>query len=233
VKDKEMPFLEHLAELRKRLILCISVLFIITVVVFPVSPNVLNLIIHGLINSDVEVIVLSPQEAIIVYLNISILLGIMLSFPVFAYHLWAFMAPGLIERERKLFLYILISSLILFISGTLFSYFILLPLMLRFLIGISYVVATPLLDLRQTSSFVLGFMILFGLVFQLPLMAWVLTRIGILNTEALSGNRRYVILTAFIIGAITTDPSVVTQILVAIPIIILYEISIIATKIAK
>ncbi|HIE33990.1 MAG TPA: twin-arginine translocase subunit TatC [Candidatus Altiarchaeales archaeon] len=229
MEEKEMPFWEHFNELRRRLILCIVVFIIITIVSFPLSPIVISRIMNDLVH-DARIIVLSPQEAIIVYLNLSILLSFILSFPIVAYHLWVFIAPGLLDSEKRIILPVIVSSILLFITGIAFSYYLLLPLTIRFLINVSYSVAEPFLDLRQTISFITGIMLIFGLLFQLPLVAAVLSRLSILNHKSLKSRRNYFILIAFILSAIITDPSIFTQILVAIPIIILYEISVLAAR---
>jgi len=225
-----MPILEHLRELRKRILISIFAFIFALIVSFPLVPPVLNKIREDLME-NILFVVLSPQEAIMVEIKVSLLLGFILSFPVLVYQLWAFIAPGLLRKERKILFYILLPSIVLFLLGVMFAYYLLLPITLRFLIDISYAIAFPLFSLSQTFNFVIILIILFGLVFQLPLIVAILSRLGIVNYHFLESKRKYILLSTFIIAAIITDPSVVTQILVAIPIILLYEISIWVSKI--
>lgn len=221
---KEMPVSEHLSELRKRILVSLSAFIFASIISLPLVPMVLNKIRGDLL--DIPLVVLAPQEALMVGLKLSLFIGFILSFPVLVYQLWSFIAPGLIEREKKVLLHILLPSTLLFLLGAGFAYYLLLPITLRFLIGVSYAVAYPLFSLSQTFSFVITLILLFGLIFQLPLVVAVLTRIGLVDHIFLKSKRRYVILSSFIAAAVITDPSVVTQILVSIPIILLYELSI-------
>ena len=222
----------HLQELRRRILWIFFILVLFSVISYPLTPSLLSKIKHDLLEGS-SLVVLSPQEAIMVYIKISLLLGFTLSFPFILFHIWRFIAPGLIERERRLFLWIVPSSLLLLLLGAGFAYFFLLPITLRFLLGVAHWTAVPMLSLERTINFILLIILISGLIFQLPLVVGILTRLGLVNYKVLSSKRRYVILLAFIISAVITDPGMVTQILVAIPIIILYEISILVSKILR
>lgn len=221
---------EHLQELRRRILWILFILVFFSIVSYPLTPSLLSKIKRDLLRGS-SLVVLSPQEAILVYIKISLLLGFTLSLPFIIFHSWRFIAPGLIEREKRLFLCIVTSSLLLFLLGAGFAYFFLLPITLRFLLEVANWTAVPMLSLDRTINFILLIILISGLIFQLPLVVGILTRLSLVNYKILSSKRRYVILLAFIISALITDPSMVTQILVAIPIIILYEISIMVSKI--
>ena len=221
---------EHLQELRRRILWILFILVFFSIVSYPLTPSLLSKIKHDLLRGS-SLVVLSPQEAILVYIKISLLLGFTLSLPFIIFHSWRFIAPGLIEREKRLFLCIVTSSLLLFLLGAGFAYFFLLPITLRFLLEVANWTAVPMLSLDRTINFILLIILISGLIFQLPLVVGILTRLSLVNYKILSSKRRYVILLAFIISALITDPSMITQILVAIPIIILYEISILVSKI--
>ncbi len=228
----ELQLTEHLEELRKRIVVCIVSLVLTTTISLPLVPILINRIQSDLFK-EVPFVFLSPQEAVLVYMKISFLFGFILSFPVLAYEFWAFMAPGLIRKEKKLLLNILFPSIFLFISGVVFAYCLLLPVTLNFLIDISNSVAEPLFSVSQTLSFILTLIVSFGLIFQLPLAIGIFTRVGILNSKILESKRKYVILAAFIFSAVITDPSVITQLLMACSIISLYEVGILASKVIK
>ncbi|RLI85642.1 MAG: twin-arginine translocase subunit TatC [Candidatus Altiarchaeales archaeon] len=221
---------EHLQELRRRILWILFILVFFSIVSYPLTPSLLSKIKRDLLRGS-SLVVLSPQEAILVYIKISLLLGFTLSLPFIIFHSWRFIAPGLIEREKRLFLCIVTSSILLFLLGAGFAYFFLLPITLRFLLEVANWTAVPMLSLDRTINFILLIILISGLIFQLPLVVGILTRLSLVNYKILSSKRRYVILLAFIISALITDPSMVTQILVAIPIIILYEISIMVSKI--
>jgi len=221
---------EHLQELRRRILWILFILVFFSIVSYPLTPSLLSKIKRDLLRGS-SLVVLSPQEAIMVYIKISLLLGFTLSLPFIIFHSWRFIAPGLVEREKRLFLCIVTSSILLFLLGAGFAYFFLLPITLRFLLEVANWTAVPMLSLDRTINFILLIILISGLIFQLPLVVGILTRLSLVNYKVLSSKRRYVILLAFIISALITDPSMVTQILVAIPIIILYEISILVSKI--
>lgn len=225
-----MSLENHLQELRRRILWIIFAIFFSSLLSYPLTPFILNKIKSDLLQGN-NFVVLSPQEAIIVYIKLSFLLGFILSFPIIIFQLWSFVAPGLIKSEKKLFSWTIISSLGLFCLGASFAYFLLLPVTFRFLLGISSSVALPMLSLDQTITFLILIILSFGLIFQLPLLMGILTKLKLLNYKILSSKRKYVILLTFILAAIITDPSVITQILVAIPIIILYEIGIFTSRI--
>ncbi|RLI90433.1 MAG: twin-arginine translocase subunit TatC [Candidatus Altiarchaeales archaeon] len=221
---------EHLQELRRRILWILFILVFFSIVSYPLTPSLLSKIKRDLLRGS-SLVVLSPQEAILVYIKISLLLGFIPSLPFIIFHSWRFIAPGLVEREKRLFLCVVTSSLLLFLLGAGFAYFFLLPITLRFLLEVANWTAVPMLSLERTINFILLIIFISGLIFQLPLVVGILTRLSLVNYKVLSSNRKYVILLAFIISALITDPSMVTQILVAIPIIILYEISILVSKI--
>lgn len=225
MKQKKMPVFGHLQELRKRILLSFSVFVFASVVSLPVVPFLLRRVKEDLM-AGVFLIVISPQEALMVELKASLLLGFVLSFPVLIHQFWSFTSPALMRGEKSIGLILLLSSTLLFIFGGLFAYFLLLPVTLSFLIDVSYSFALPMFSLNQAFSFVITLIVLFGIVFQLPLIVAVFSRLGLVDDKALRSQRRYVIVATFIIAALVTDPSVFTQILVAVPIVLLYEVSI-------
>jgi sec-independent protein translocase protein TatC len=178
-------------------------------------------------------IMIGPQEALMAYVNVSILIAFALTLPVITYHMWAFIAPGLLKKEKMMLAYLVIPSVALFVIGVSFGYFILLPIILRFLIASAVPLAIPMLSLESTFSFIVTILLALGLVFQLPLITAALTKLGVIRPKTLTGNRRHAIVLLFLAaGIITPDPTVVPQIILAVPLILLYEIGILTSKLA-
>jgi len=179
---------------------------------------------------DSILIVTSPQEAVMTYVYASIIMAFALTFPVFAYHLWAFLAPGLVADEKRLIAWVVLPSTLLFLAGMGFAYLILLPRALSFLIAAARPLAEPMLSMGQAFYFIGSIMAASGLLFQIPLVTAVASRLGSVGPTSLSHYRRHVILASFIVAAIITDPSPVTQVLLALPMILLYEAGIMSAR---
>ncbi len=231
----EMPLTEHLRELRYRLIVSIIAFLIGSAVSFYFASYVFEFLKEPVVRSypEVELITLSPTEPLFILIKISLAVGFILAFPVILYQMWRFVEPALYSHEKRMFVPLLLSSISLFILGALFAYYVVLPLALKFLLGLGFtqLMATPYLSVDTYVSFVLKMVIAFGIAFQMPIVLYVLQRAGIITPEQLAKFRKYFIVVAFLIGAIIA-PDVSTQILMAIPLILLYEISVLLGKMA-
>ncbi len=230
-----MPLTEHLRELRARIIKSIVALLFGAGISFYFSDKIFEILKLPVNKSypQVELITLSPTEPLFILLKITFIAGLILSSPVILYQIWRFVEPGLYAHEKRLFIPLLTFSIILFISGACFAYFAVLPVALKFLIGIGFsqLNATPFLSVGMYVGFVLKMILGFGIAFEMPIIIYMLQRAGIVTEQQLKKFRRYFIVIAFVIGALIA-PDVATQILMAIPLIILYEISIILGKMA-
>ncbi|MDR3175069.1 MAG: twin-arginine translocase subunit TatC [Desulfovibrio sp.] len=173
-----------------------------------------------------KLVYLSPPEAFFTYMKIAVVAGLFLTSPMVFYHLWAFIAPGLYREEKMRILPAAFFSAFFFVSGGLFCYFVVFEVAFKFFMSYNKgnVQAMPAMD--ETLSFVLQFLLAFGVVFELPLFAFLLARIGLISADALRRFRRYAILIMVIVAAILTPPDVVSQLLMAGPLILLYEMSI-------
>lgn len=228
---KLLLVVNHFEELRRRILLSVFIIVFVSVVSYPLSPLILNRIKSDLL-SGISFVVLSPLEAVTVNIKVSILLSLVFSSPLLFYELWSFIGPGLSRNEKKMLLYAIMPSTLLFIAGILFAYKIILPVALYFLVQESYSVATPMFSLNETFSFIMFTLVSTGLAFQLPLIIAVLCKIGLVNHELLRSNRKYFIVIVFVFaGVITPDTTIVSQMLVALPLILLYELSILASRI--
>lgn len=232
--EAKMPFTAHLAELRKRLIICFVSIGIGFLGAYAFSSQIFEWLVQPLIAvlppGDKLVFTALP-EAFFIYLKTSLIAGIVLASPVIFYELWMFVAPGLYQKEKKFVLpFVMISSL-LFVGGALFGYYVVFPVGFRFLVGFSTENIRALPSLQLYLSFCLKLLLGFGLVFELPVLAFFLGWAGIINSRMMAKNRPIAILIIFVISAIITPPDVVSQIMLAVPLYLLYETSIIIVKI--
>jgi sec-independent protein translocase protein TatC len=232
--DVKMSFTDHLGELRRRLIVCFIAIGIGFVIAYAYSAEIFEWLVRpliGVLPPGDKLVFTALPEAFFIYIKASLIAGAVLASPVIYYELWMFVAPGLYQKEKKFVLpFVLISSL-LFVGGALFGYYVVFPVGFRFLVGFSTENIRALPSLQLYLSFCLKMLLGFGLVFELPVLAYFLGRIGILNGKRMAKNRGIAILLIFIVAAIVTPPDVASQIMLSIPLYLLYEISIIIVKI--
>ncbi|HBR17117.1 MAG: twin arginine-targeting protein translocase TatC [Deltaproteobacteria bacterium RIFCSPLOWO2_12_FULL_43_16] len=230
-QDQKMPLTSHLVELRKRLIVSI----VAVAIGFGISYNYSNelfTILARPLPSNTTFAFTRLVEPFFTYLKVSLLTGIFLSSPVLIYEVWAFIAPGLQENERKWVLPIVSSSIVLFIGGALFGYFLVLPFGYTYFLSFSTDTIHPMLSMDEYFSFTTKFLLAFGIVFELPLFILFLARLGIVDAKMLSVYRKYAVLVIFIAAAILTPtPDAFSQILMAAPMMVLYEVGIITARI--
>ncbi len=216
----------HLEELRRRVIGTIVPFFVLSFVSYPLAPQVLSKVKADLF-PNIDLIITGPAEAVMTYLWTSALIAATLTFPLACYHVWAFMAPGLVRDERSLILRIVGPSFALLLLGMSFAYLVLLPIAIKYLIQAARPLAIPLLSMQETYTFVLSTVFACGLMFQIPLISWGLSRLGVVDAKSLAYYRRHVVVLCLLVAAVVTDPSPVTQVLLAAPMMVLYELGII------
>jgi sec-independent protein translocase protein TatC len=176
---------------------------------------------------NIQLVILAPLEAVSVKVQISLVLGFIISLPVLVYEFWGFFGPALSPKEKRMIAWALMPSTLLFLVGASFAYKVLLPLTISMMVGEAYPVALPMLSLDETMSFIVFVVVSTGVSFELPLVVWVLTKAGLVDYRMLSSLRRHVIVLIFIFAAvITPDVTFVSQTLIAIPMVLLYEASI-------
>ncbi len=221
-----------MAELRRRLLAVLALLAFASLVSYPLAQPLLLKAKEDLF-PGVRLVILQPQEAIVTYLKTSILIGFALTLPAMTYHLWAFLAPGLLRDERRMATALVIPSAVLFAAGIAFGYCLLLPATIGFLIGSAAPLAEPMISLDEAASFVTFILAALGLVFQMPLATWALARLGAVTPGGLAAYRRHAVVLIFLAsGLITPDPGPLTQILLAMPMMLLYEAGILSAKLA-
>lgn len=232
LEDSRAPLLDHLIELRRRLIYCILALVVTFFVCFYFSEKIFAFLLQPLlVAGQKKVIYTQIFEAFFVQVKVGFFAAMMLSFPVIANQLWQFVAPGLYRKEKRALLPFLVATPVLFIAGAAMAYFVAVPMALHFLLSFQGNVggvdreALPSVD--AYLSFVMQFLFAFGLAFLLPVLMMLLARAGIVSRKQLKGARRYAIVAAFAIAAVLTPPDVGSQLLLAIPLCLLYELGLI------
>lgn len=232
--EKRMKLIGHLRELRSRLVICLLALFVAIVVGIGFAPKLVE---HLLRLGEIygyQYVYLAPQELLIQYMSVGLVFGLVATMPLILFQIWVFVKPGLTKRENRVFFCALIFGSICFCVGVYFAYRIMLPTMLLFLSTLekgTQVVAA--ISVQNYISFLLTIFIIFGGVFELPVLSVVLDAVGILKVIWMKKVQQYVFVISFIVAALITPPDVVSQIMVAIPIMGLYELSIILCTIVE
>ncbi|MDD2389768.1 MAG: twin-arginine translocase subunit TatC [Desulfobacterales bacterium] len=231
---EKLPFTSHLDELRHRLIVSFIAVGVGFALSYGFKEKLFEILTHPLVSvmkTGDTLIFTGLPEAFFTYLKVSFLSGLMLAAPVILYQFWMFIAPGLYKKERSVLYPIVILSSFFFIGGALFGYFIVFPFGFEFFLSFSTEFIKPMPSMKEYLSFSSKLLIAFGVVFEMPLVITFLARLGLVSVDFLKKQRKYAILLFFIGAALLTPPDVVTQILMALPLMLLYEISIIGAKI--
>ena len=223
MEDSKQTFVSHLSELRKRIIYSLTAFVLLSALSWQGVPQIIKYV-----SAPVgKLVFLHPTEAFFTYFSVALWGGFFLSLPVILYHIWKFAAIGLTPLERKNIALFAPASFILFLLGSSFALFLAIPLALKFLIGFGAGWAEPMLSINQYLSFVGWLLLAFGLAFEMPVVVLFLVKIKIMTPRSLAGYRRHAVLIIMIAAAILPPtPDAFTQLLLAIPLIILYEASI-------
>ena len=255
LQDSSAPLIEHLAELRTRLIWSVLAFVIAMVACFTVAEPILEFLFQPIRNillergEDPRLIFTAPQEKFFTLIRVSVVVGFGLSFPVIAYQMWRFVAPGLYRSEKSAFLPFLVASPLLFLAGASFAHFVVTPLAMRFFIGFSDVIPalTSLItgmeaavepgtneelqtvflgSVKESLDLELKFIFAFGISFQLPVLLTLMGKAGLVSAEGLSNVRKYAVVGILVLAALVTPPDVITQLILFVVVYGLYEISI-------
>jgi len=235
IDDSKAPLIEHLVELRTRLLWSVVATLAAFLLCFAFAQQIFALLVQPLADAGQNRVIFTQVfEAFFTQVRVAFFGALMLAFPVIASQMWQFVAPGLYRQEKTALLPFLIATPFLFALGASFAYFVAIPTALNFLLGFQGDLGTTgvtqeaLPSVGNYLSFIMQFLFAFGLAFLLPVLLMLLNRAGIVSRDQLKGFRRYFIVAAFVVAAIFTPPDVVSQLLLAIPLILLYEISIAA-----
>ncbi len=233
-EDEKLPFTGHLDELRKRLISCFLAVGIGFVLSYGFKELLFEILMLPLINvmpPGEKLIFTGLPEAFFTYLKVALLSGLMLSAPIILYQFWMFVAPGLYDKERRLLFPIVILSTFFFLGGAFFGYFIVFPWGFKFFLSFASDMIRPLPSMKEYLSFSAKLLLAFGVVFEMPLVITFLAKLGLVSVDFLRKHRKYALLLFFVGAAILTPPDVVTQVMMAGPLMLLYEISILGARI--
>ncbi len=231
-EDKKMPVTEHLEELRSRLIMIVTAIVVGTVVSYFFRLDILAFLqvpIKKVLKDD-PLRFFSLMEPFIVHIKVSVYSGIFFSVPVILYQIWMFVAPGLLVKERKYLLPFIFMGSIFFLFGAALCYYIILPYGTEFFINFDPSLKSTI-NIASYLSFSIRLILVFGIVFQLPLILVLLSKIGIVTSKGLSEKRKIAYVLFFVVGATLTPPDPLTQTLMAGPLILMYELSVILTKV--
>jgi sec-independent protein translocase protein TatC len=233
---REMTFLEHVGELRSRLIKIVISIGVFSSVAYYFWRQVLLVFtyypLRGIPQKPALVFTSLP-DSFLLSLKVAFAAGLFVSFPVVIYQIWAFVAPGLYRKEKSWVVPFMLSSTLCFLVGASFAYFVIIPLAFKFLISYTTGILTPMITINEYIGFIVKILLAFGLVFEMPVMAWVGAKMGFLTPRFLWDKMRYSIVIIFIVAAVLTPPDVVSQVLMALPLLLLYFISILVTWLAR
>jgi len=226
---EKQPFLSHLEELRKRLIISAIAIGIGFMGCYAFAKDLFQILLIPLMSELPEgdrLIFTGLPEMFLAYLKTAFIGGVLLASPVIFYQLWKFVAPGLYQHEKKYGFSFVICSTILFVCGALFGYFIVFPFGFKFFLGYANENIQALPSVKQYFGFATRLLFAFGIVFELPVIIYFLSKVGLVNVAFLRKKRKYALLLAFVMAAILTPPDVITQCMMALPLLILYEVGI-------
>jgi sec-independent protein translocase protein TatC len=236
IDDSKQPLLEHLIELRRRLLWCLVTLVVAFFICYSFATEIFAILVQPLLKAGQgRLIYTDIFEAFFVKVKVGVFAALMLSFPVLATQIWRFVAPGMYAKEKKAFLPFLLLTPVFFAGGACFAYFFAMPWALHFLLSfqgnIGGVTQEALPGVGNYLTFVTRFMFGFGAAFLLPILLMILERAGIVTREQLAKSRRYAIVAAAAVSAVLTPPDVVSMLLLLVPLYGLYELAILAIRI--
>jgi len=233
--EKKLPLTSHLQELRKRLILSFIATGVGFIICYAFADSLFDLLAKPLMSmmpAGGTLIFTSVAEAFFTYMKVGFIGGVILASPFILYQIWAFIAPGLYRNEKKYVVPFVLGGSLFFTLGVLFGYYVAIPVGFRFLLGFASDFIKPMPSMKEYLTFTIKFLLAFGLVFEFPVVLVLLARIGVVDAKMMAKQRKYAILLVFILAAaVTPSPDLLTQVLTAIPLIGLYELSILLSRI--
>ncbi|HEY5763428.1 MAG TPA: twin-arginine translocase subunit TatC [Rhodocyclaceae bacterium] len=230
----EEGFLQHLIELRDRLIRSLLAVLVIFICVFPFAKELYALLAQPLIAAlpaGGQMIATDVVGVFLVPMKVALLVAFLIALPYVLFQVWAFVAPGLYSHEKKLVLPLVAASVLLFFLGMAFAYFLVFPTVFKFMSSVAPEGVAWMTDIEKYLSFAMTTFIAFGVTFEVPVLVIVLVRVGMVSVEKLKEIRPYVIVGAFVIGAIFTPPDVISQVMLAVPMWLLYELGIVMARV--
>ncbi|MBQ1856001.1 MAG: twin-arginine translocase subunit TatC [Anaerovibrio sp.] len=219
--DDEMSIIDHLTELRRRLIRCVVAVLLGSCITYAFDEEIMQF----LLAPAGKLYFMHPGEAFFSYAKVVLFSGFLLATPVVFYEIWRFFVPAFTRRERMVLGIMVPSSIMLFYAGLAFSFFLIVPIGIKFFMGMGSEDLSPLFSIEKYLDFIITFLLPFGLAFELPLIIIIMAAIGLVTSQQLKKYFRYVFFVSFIIGALLTPPDIVSQITLALPLTVLYGLS--------
>lgn len=227
--DVQLSLTEHLSELRKRIFKALIALVIATIFSYLHVDRIVDIIIKP--TKGLDFVYLSPPELFLAYIKISVIAGLIISSPVILFEAWLFIRPGLKPIERKYVIFAMFMAIIFFLLGIVFGYYVVVPVVIDFFTKMSVERIEPMLSFAKYISFIGTLLLAFGVVFEFPLLIILLSQLELITPKTLKHYKKIFVLVSFIIGAVITPPDVISQVLVAVPLVLLYEVSIVFSTI--
>lgn len=231
----KMTLMQHFAELRRRILWCALIFVFAFCLGWVISPYVELFLTSPLLNvwADAALLYTGISDGLMIQFSLATLVSLIITVPVLLWHVWAYVAPGLHKNEKQFLVPIFLLSPILFMIGAAFAFYILFPFVFKFFLELNESMYVPTVFMPAVTgylAFSIGLLKVFGIAFQLPLVLVCLNRVGVLSKESVIKSRRYVIIAVFIVAAMLTPPDIVSQVLLALPMLFLFEISILFMK---
>ena len=230
------PLIEHLLELRRRLVWAVLGIAVCFFAIVPFAQTLYSFVAQPLMSvlpNNTSMIATDVIAPFFVPIKVALMAAFLVALPNTLYQIWAFVAPALYQNEKRLIVPLILSSIILFAAGMAFCYFLVFPMVFKFFAGMTPLGVSMATDIDKYLSFVLGMFVAFGLTFEIPVAVVLLYRMGVITYRQLTAARPYLIVAAFIIAAVVTPPDVLSQIMLAVPMILLYEMGILVCRIVK
>ena len=223
-------FLSHLIEMRDRLLRAVILIFVAFICLFPFAKNIYNWLAAPLVDQGQEMLIIGPVAPFLIPMKLTLMVAFLIALPYLFYQLWSFVAPGLYKHEKRLIYPLIASSIFLFYLGIAFVYYILLPMMFKIIPQFAPEVAVFSPDIAQYLDFTIMMFMAFGFGFEMPIATILLISTGMTTAEELKTKRPYVIVGAFVMGMLLTPPDVISQIMLAIPMWLLFELGLIFSR---
>lgn len=230
-EEQELTSLDHLTALRKGLVISAAAVLIAFVGVFYFAIDwLMDLLTKPIAQRGITIVFTAVSEALVTKFKVALVAGVILAFPVIVWQVWKFIQPALYAHEKRLFRTMFFASLLLFLVGIAFCVFAVYSLALDFFMVSGENLAEPMLSIDKYIGFLMGFILPFGIAFMLPVFLYITTRIGVTNAQMLARCRKYVILGLAVFAAVLTPPDVVSQVMLLIPMLLLYEVGILVSR---
>lgn len=232
--QQEQTLMDHLVELRDRLLHMVLAILIVFVALFSFSEDIFTIAAEPLLNlmpEGTSMIATGVTSPFLVPFKLVLLLSVLLTIPYLLHQMWAFIAPGLYSHEKRMATPLLVSSVILFYCGIAFAYFVIFPILFGFFIGVAPEGVAVMTDIGQYLDFIIAIFLAFGIAFEVPVATFLLIAAGVTSVDKLANKRPYIIIGAFVVGMLLTPPDVISQSLLAVPIWLLFELGLIASRI--